>query len=119
MRRIFSVFFVLIAAALLAVSPIGRTAGAADYTNFGQGTLSCGTWTEEKEKDSSGRQFFHTWITGYMTAYSRWVEDGSGPVSEADNSGAWAWIDNYCQENPLKKVANAAEQLIYEIEANE
>ncbi len=116
MRRIFSVFFVLLAVALLAVFRISGTV-AADYTSFGQGNQSCGSWTEEKEKNSSGQRYYHTWITGYMTAYSRWVEDGTGPVTEADNHGAWAWIDNYCQENPLKKVANAAEQLIYAIEA--
>ena len=47
-----------------------------------------------------------------MTAYSLWVESGSGPVTESDAYGGVAWIGNYCQETPLDSVAAAAEQLI-------
>ena len=57
-------------------------------------------------------------MTGYLTAYSRWVERGQGPVSdEPDAAGAWGWIDNYCQKTPLDNVAEAAEQLIFAIKA--
>ena len=56
-------------------------------------------------------------MTGYLTAYSQWVERGSGPVSKAESAGAWAWIDNYCQDNPLDNVAKAATLLIRAIKA--
>ena len=58
-----------------------------------------------------------SWVSGYLTAYSLWVEEGSGPVNKSQLAGAWAWMDNYCQENPLKHVGEAAEQLIYAIKA--
>ncbi len=39
-----------------------------------------------------------------MTAYSLWVEANHlGPVTNSDTMGAWAWIDNYCRDNPLKE----------------
>ena len=56
-----------------------------------------------------------SWVGGYITAYSRCVEVGSGPVSSGDVVGSWAWINNYCQENPLNKLTTAAELMIYAI----
>ena len=121
------------AALLLAVLLIGGTAWAMqpdEYTIFGAGSQSCGSWTAEKEKGTDTPllsiyhtpllSIYHAWITGYLTAYSRWVEKGPGPVGKfgiPGIPGAWAWIDNYCQENPLEGVAMAAEQLIFAIEA--
>ena len=85
-----------------------------EFTIFGSGRLSCGSWLAAKGYQ---RVIFHEWLNGYMSAYTLWIEHGSGPIGEADGPGAWAWIDNYCQGNPLKDVAAAAEQLIYAIEA--
>ncbi len=90
-----------------------------EYMVYGAGKESCGSWTEVKKTDGPSYWQLTQWVTGYLTAYSLWVEDGSGPVS--DNSSAYgpiAWVDNYCQENPLKNVAVAAEHLIFAIKAN-
>ena len=81
------------AALMVAALLIGSGTAWADYTMFGYGTKSCGSWTAEKEKDGVDRMLFHSWVDGYVTAYSRWVEAGSGPVQESDMEGAWAWID--------------------------
>jgi len=97
----------------------------AEYRAFGGGRASCGEWTEDKNaaplagQRASLRRFqLEQWIGGYLTAYSQWVEGGSGPVSDTDNFvGATAWLDNYCQENPLNEVAEAAVQLINAIKA--
>ena len=104
-------------ALLLAVFLISGTAWA-QYTAFGGGRESCGRWTEQKNAARDARVQFEQWLGGYLTAYSFWVEKGSGPVSNGDHVGALAWLDNYCQENPLKNTATAAEQLIYAIKAN-
>ena len=102
------------AAVLLAVFLIGGTAWA-QYTNFGAGIESCAEWTWQK--NVMPRLQFKEWLGGYLTAYSFWVEKGSGPVSDGDHVGAIAWIDNYCQEKPLKYLDQAAEQLINAIRA--
>jgi len=106
-----------VAALLLAVFLISGTAWAFEYAFFGTGTQSCGSWTEAKVADPYKRSIFHEWINGYMTSYSLWVERGAGPVSQGNGPGAWAWMDNYCQENPLKDVPVAAELLIYAIKS--
>ena len=105
-----------VAALILAVFLIGGTAWAVEYTIFGVGNQSCGGWTAVKEKGPFANQVtFHGWVNGYLTAYSLWVERDL--LGNSDVAGARAWIDNYCQKNPLLNVANAAEQLIYAIKA--
>jgi len=110
------------AALLLAVLLISGTAWA-QYTAFGAGQESCGFWTKTRndpgaEKPGSPATSFVQWTGGYLTAYSRWVEEEPGPVSDSDTYGAVAWIDNYCRDNPLRNVARAAEALIYAIKDN-
>ena len=102
-----------VTALLLAAFLVSGTAWA--YTGFGAGIKTCESWVAAKEDNYAvaKRARFHGWISGYLTAYSLWVEQGSGPVSRRDSSkSAWAWIDNYCKENPNRSVATAAEHLI-------
>ena len=113
-----------VAGLLLAVFLIGGTAWAQTYNTFGFGLQSCGSWTAAAKKEPGVgidvMRFAYTgWISGFLTAYGWWVEDGSGPVSNLSNiEGPLAWIDKYCQENPLKAVDAAAAQLIHAIKAN-
>ena len=102
-----------VTALLLAAFLVSGTAWA--YTGFGAGIKTCESWVDAKEEyyAVAKRARFHGWTSGYLTAYSLWVEQGSGPVSSRNSSkSAWAWIDNYCKENPNKTVATAAEHLI-------
>jgi hypothetical protein len=115
-----------VAAVLLAVFLISGTAWAlqpGEYAVFSVTGKSCGHWTAAKEEfsretpDLRWAIAYSAWVGGYLTAYSLWVEKGSGPVTGVDHAGAIAWLDNYCQENPLKAVSLAAELLIYAIKA--
>ena len=82
------------------------------YYIYGAGLKSCGHWLEMEKEDEWPRTVLKQWLHGYVTAYDRWVGLGN-PVS--DGQGFVAWIDNYCQDNPLEKVGAAAEQLVYEL----
>jgi len=105
-----------VAAVLLAGFLISGTAWAAQEVSvFGAGLKSCGQWTKYVPEDGPRYWQMTQWLSGYLSAYSLWVEDGSGPVTETDIHGAVAWVDNYCQENPLKNVATAAKWLIFTI----
>ena len=109
------------AAALLAVFLIGGTAWA-QFKAYSAGVESCGFWTKTTNDPSAGtlgspKSSFVQWTGGYLSAYSQWVEEGSGPVSDSDMHSAVAWIDNYCQENPLEAVGTAAIALIHAIKA--
>ncbi len=108
-------------AVLLSVLLISGTAWAAqpgNYLLFGAGQESCGQWTKDKKTNGPGYWQLTQWVSGYLTAYSRWVERGQGPVSEVTDAGGRAWVDNYCRDNPLDRVAKAAARLIVAIEAN-
>ena len=108
-----------VAAVLLAGFLISGTVWAQmpNYQTFSFGNESCGVWLSAKEDNlaaKSKRVTLYAWIGGYLTAYSLWQERGSGPVSEAAGlAGAFTWIDNYCRENPLKLVDDAALRLIF------
>ena len=114
-----------VAALLLAVFLISGTAWAQyKVTVFGAVRERCVRWTQVKnvappagQRSTTARLQLESWLGGYMTAYSLWVEKGEGPVSEGHHLAAIAWIDNYCHENPLEFVAEAAEQLIFAIKA--
>ena len=113
MRKTFMV------ALLIAVFLIsGGTAWAVGFgaVGFGSGNISCGQWTESKEADGSLHKTREQWVLGYLSAYSRWV-DRSDVVKTNDGYGATVWIDNFCRDNPFKYMNEAAEQLIYALEA--
>ena len=103
-----------VAALLLSVLLISGTAWAAG--GFGSGNISCGQWTESKEADGPLHNTREQWVLGYLSAYSRWV-DRSDVVKTNDGYGATVWIDNFCRDNPFKYMNEAAEQLIYALEA--
>ena len=106
----------IITIALLAML-IGGTARAQQYKVFGHGNQSCGSWTEAKEETNLELIVFTSWLSGYLSAVSVWVETGSGRVNETDIRGAVAWMDNYCRDNPLDSVAGAALNLTFAIKA--
>ena len=103
-------------ALLLSVFLIGGTAWAQEYNKIrGAGYASCEDWTNGRP--NSARDEWDQWLYGYLTAYSVWVEKSLGHVSKANNDDPLTWIDLYYQENPLEKVADAAELLIFAIKA--
>ncbi len=108
-----------VAALLLAVFLISGTAWA-QYTAFGAGNKSCSGWVTAEDEHYSvvKRAQFYGWIRGYLTAYSLWVERGSGPVSSRNSSAsARAWVANYCRNHPRESVAKTAERMIDAIKA--
>jgi len=113
-----------VVALLLAVFLISGTAWAQRERMvlvLAPGQLSCGAWSEAKEngEDTLKRQLFLTWVNGYLTAYSRWGDEGFGVVSSLpDAIGAHSWIDLYCQTDPTEAVADVVQRLIFWLEAH-
>jgi len=107
-------------AVILVILLSGPALSQETYMVFGTGTISCGAWTKDRTDASVKSWQAEQWVSGYITAYNFWVEDEGGPVNRlpADGYGPIAWIDNYCQENPLEAVATAAAQMIYAIRDN-
>lgn len=79
-------------------------------TVLGAGVTSCGTWTEHRQSDDMSAYMADVnWVLGYLTA----INDASDiDVSDGtDIAGLRAWIDNYCQANPLQPIYQAANAL--------
>ncbi len=102
------------AAVLLAVFLISGTAWA-EYSVRGLGIDSCARWTNSMKHDFAKFEHMLSWVNGYVTAYSLFVEDGVGPVTESDLGDAFISIDKYCLDNPSKIIASAAEHFVYEL----
>ena len=99
---------VLVALLVGSVSVFGGS-----YT-LGEGTRSCGEWTQERNEGdwyTKGQ-----WIHGYVSADSfyRDIFDWA-PAEKPDPAGILAWVDNYCGENPLDLMRDAARALAVEL----
>jgi hypothetical protein len=79
----------------------------------GIGLSSCGSWTRVRREPDLPIALMETqWVVGYLSGQAnlfRGVEGGFDPLNNTDGAGVWAWIDNYCQANPLKQVWEAAD----------
>jgi hypothetical protein len=103
----------LLATALLAAQPWSTRAQEPgyNYSIVGAGNVSCGSWLSGQE-----RLFLASWIQGYITASSLYKalldENKDGEYDIDSGAGVEQWITNYCTTNPLKKLADAAFDLI-------
>ena len=118
---------------------IERFLGLRGYATYGQGTVSCGKWLEGRSQ-VAGKTTFDlsalsavegtailnhvmrmSWLHGYISGFNRW-----GPLPQqpdkvrdiavgTDYAGYAAWIDNWCRDNPLENLADAAGQLIWHL----
>ena len=84
------------------------------------GDRSCGNWIKSKEdkQQSNGTQWMleatnHTWLAGYLSGLS--VAMNKDFLKTVDGDSIFLWVDNYCRENPLKTVADAAMNLMFEL----
>jgi hypothetical protein len=87
-------------------------------TIIGFGTASCGEWTSARAATDPKTVILMSWVGGYLSAYNvigivRGKFDNiTGGV---DGEGLWAWIDNYCSQNPLDSLAFATTSLAAEL----
>ncbi len=108
MRRI-----VLVAVACLVFGHAFGFAQATNYTIYGQGNLSCGEWIASNLR---GTHLYATWVLGFVsgTGFA-----SRGDLRQTDSSGIAAWIDNYCQANPLETIEGASASLVSELEVSQ
>lgn len=97
---------------IAAIAATSISVPASAYIVYGSGGKSCGTWTNDKESDEVSHRWNTMWLLGFVSG-SGWVE---GETYEADSSGMLGWVDNYCKENPLKEISDAAQNLVLELE---
>lgn len=103
--------FVIMVAVLL--PSVGSLQAQSGRTIYGVGTDSCGAWTAARKTAN----WFDRgqWLLGYVSAVNTWA---TTPPRKTDAQAMLAWVDNFCQANPLKDTDDAAAALIFELGAN-
>lgn len=75
---------------------------------IGSGAMSCGEWIAEK--NIIMRNTHISWVVGYLSGANEM--HGGNFLDGHEYLGIAAAIDNYCTENPLKKVVYAANNVM-------
>lgn len=88
-------------------------ASHAQYLTFGMGVMSCGEFLQARKDDSLDASLMSIWLGGYLTRFSR--DDGVESLS-TDMPSMLQWIQNYCEDNPLRNIAYAAARLTVYLE---
>lgn len=94
---------------------------AGQDNTLGPGTQTCGTWTAgvsaKARVDGTPEMFFQVgriaWVQGFVSG-ADW--QFAGRLAFVDANGLEKWIDNYCGQHPLENIADAATQLVLELE---
>jgi hypothetical protein len=55
------------------------------------------------------------WILGYLSGVAMDKSAVSEAIGQTDAAGIFAWIDNYCRQNPLDRIDTAASLLVLEM----
>jgi hypothetical protein len=96
--------------ACLVVVALGMHTDAEAFRVVGVGTSSCGTWTVHRRALTSPEWFTDSaWVAGFLSGIGFVGEGGDDPLHGLDANAVDAWIDNYCQANPLDDIETAAE----------
>jgi hypothetical protein len=105
----------LYALALCATMLASKTAFAGDFIIWGEGNSSCGTFIQERAKNSARFRAEMSWIAGSVTHGNgifgaQMMREGikADILEGLDNPALEAWLTRYCQENPLKLLNSAA-----------
>ncbi len=80
------------------------------------GAVDCGLWLKDNDRMKS---LYKSWLMGFLTGMNlsdtkvvkaNFLERLSSP------SQAYVFVDNYCQQNPLKNTIDAAIVLVLDLE---
>jgi hypothetical protein len=102
--------------ALAAVLVMGDAATARANTFGGVGLVSCGVWTADRQEllaGNAGTLGYQSalremeWVLGFLSGIAS-IGPSFDPLNEVEAEHVWAWIDDYCDDHPLEKIAEAA-----------
>jgi hypothetical protein len=81
---------------------------AGDRIVYGAGVVTCAEWQQYRSTGNKSATFqLQAWIDGFFSGYN--AESGVDFLAPKPESVAYyTWIDNYCSQNPLNKVMQAA-----------
>lgn len=78
----------------------------------GAGGVSCGKVLDAKG-DRNARLQFEQWVEGYLTGYNYYTHTRN--ITPPDSASVFAYVENYCRNNPLHALVSAAAALVQEL----
>ena len=102
----------MVVGTLMGPQAVARDAKGLYATN---GVRSWATFLQEFEAKSWGQLSTQAWLAGYITAINFQTPNTFQILGNSDLLGAELWVKNFCEKNPLKNLANAAESLLLEL----
>lgn len=87
------------------------------YHVYGHGSDSCGKWTAERKKKSFAYTSYGIWTDGFISSYNLHTPGLNDVAKGTDVAGRTAWLDNFCDANPLTSISLATGALIRFLEA--
>lgn len=70
------------------------------------GEISCGSWPKYKEVGDGTKAVPLNFVLGFL--FGRAAQAGTDPLGIFDIPSVAAWMDNYCQANPLATIIEGA-----------
>ena len=96
------------AAVVAFATALANGAAAQDKLVYGAGMITCAEW--QQYRSSGNRPAIlqaQAWIDGYLSGSNA---SGNGPdflMPKPSDIAYYAWIDNYCSQNPLNPLLQA------------
>ena len=84
---------------------------------YGAGMVTCAEWQKYRSTgDKAATLQLQAWIDGFLSGYNM-ASDVDFIVPRPQTVAYYAWIDNYCTQNPLNVVMQATLALKNELTA--
>jgi hypothetical protein len=104
--------------AVLALAVAMSTAQAQEQEGkfiIGPRDFSCGKWTNTP-KNTAQQDVLGSWLFGYLSGINA-ENAGVDFLRGREPDELMAWIDNYCQRNPVHGITQAINELIKELQS--
>lgn len=99
---------ILVACSLAATSLATASNRQGEYSVWGYGAKSCGSFVTASENQRQENITFLSWLQGFISGYNYFNQDGVSDVAQTDIRGLEQWILNYCRAQPTQDVSDAA-----------
>jgi len=78
----------------------------------GQGWTPCGVYLEDRKTgDRVQSNYIAVWVRGYLSGYNTFATQPKlDTIPEIET--VWTYLDRYCRDNPLDRIANGVDSLI-------
>ena len=79
---------------------------------YGAGMVTCAEWQQYRSNQNSNQNKanafqLQAWIDGFFSGYNTASEGVDFIAPKPQTVAYYAWIDNYCSQNPLNRVMQA------------